>query len=535
LKKSIFLFIAFVIISGPFDGFSTEGETGHQNRGRVSRFFSGVKERGTVIIRRMTGRSSKTSRSNADTQSDTPSIARMDSTSSIASQSSSRAFSDPLSANNQTTLTGPTQATTLVTKSASPVTPDLNTGLTQQSSSFSFQGVAASIAPASSNTAADQSATASGIAVHTSDSTSAEVVHAGRSTQPTTERTSEGAPPSIDAGESVRGEREEDDFDLEHLFNVAGKLIKSARLGDRIVDGFESFSGTILSVWKNNKTQEILGLHDSVTAVESFSERMGHEFVGRILGRDGPSKSLLAIVGPQGFATGIRYAIRKASIPGLQKLEDKIGDIAEAGLEKLSGTRLNYKARSIIDAAYLADTTAKAFYQTYAPIISTLTKDEQNDLICYAVDTAMFAVDRMILENPKATITPQILMKTIGTEFLDLDAKMPRFGMLIRRAKMAIFQSSGLDAKEARALLTSTPVQVGTTLFAPINDPRDERNLIVKAFWRGVLHQDEPIAMPKGFRNAYRVADANYAQSLGIALPPELIPQPIAIAAAPAA
>lgn len=534
MKKSIFLFIAFVIISSPFDGFSREGDTGHQNRGRVSRFFSGAKERGAAIIRRMTGRSSKASGSNTDTQSDTSSITRMDSASSVGSQSSLRTFSDPLSTNNQRTLTGPAQ-TAAVVPAISTGTPDLNTGLTQQSSSFSFQGVSATVTPAASITGTDQGTTATGITVHTNDSTSTDTARGGRSTQPTTERASEGAPPSIDAGESVRGDRDEDDIDLERIFNVAGKLIKFARLGNRIVDGFESFAGKALSLWRNDKTQEVLGLHDSVTAVESFSERMGHEFVGRILGRDGPSKSLLAIVGPQGFATGIRYAIRKASIPGLQKLEDKIGDIAEAGLEKLSRTRLNYKARSIIDAAYIADTTAKAFYQTYAPIISTLTKDEQNDLICYAVDTAMFAVDRMILENPKAVITPQVLMKTIGTEFLDLDAKMPRFGMLIRRAKMAIFHSSGLDAREARALLTSTPVQVGTTLFAPINDPRDERNLIVKAFWRGVLHQDEPIAMPKGFRNAYRVADANYAQSLGIALPPDLIPQPIAITAAPAA
>jgi hypothetical protein len=524
MKRGIVLFIMLILALGAFDGVCSEAESNHQNRGRVARFFSGVRDRGAALIRRIRGRSSSVKITT--TQNDTT-ISRTSSTSTVSTTVTTKSSEiAPLIKSAQITP----QVTALVANPAASLTTGLTAGLTPSNSTFNFESVSATIPSSTSSSTSDQSTSTPSISVNTHESTSTDSARGGRNTQPTTERATEGAPPVIDAGESVWGEREEDDVDLEGVLNAAGKLMKVAHLGQSTVDSFESVCGKVLSVWKDENVQGALATKDSVTTIECFEERMGQEFVGRILGKDGPSKSLLGIIGPQGISEAVRFAVGRAPIPGLQKFADKAGDFVEDTVEGFTNTDLQYgKTRSIMEAAYISKATATAFQKTYAPILETLTPDEQNDLVRYAVDTAMFSIDRMILENPKATITPHMVMRSIGTEFLDLDAKMPRFGMLIRRAKMALFKSSGLEAQEARALLTSTPVHVGDQSFNPVNDPHDDRSLVVKAFWRGVLYQDAPVDLSPRFKDAHRVGDGTYASTLGI--PKDLIPAPIATAA----
>lgn len=521
MKKGIILSITLLLTVISSEGIAEEGIALAQNRGRVARFVSGVRERGAALVRRIRGRSSTLSK--MDTRSDTSSITTASSVSNLSSGSlQSLPDIQSLATSSPSTGTGMGQPATVVT-TTSTATTDFNASFSAASSSF--QGVAATLATTTTPTSSGQEA-AQAITVATTQSTAADTISSGRSTQPTTERVTEGAPPTIDAGDAVWGEREDDDVDLEGILNTAGKLMKIAHLGKNTINSFESFCGKVLSVWKDSRVQAVLSTKDSVTALESFEERMGKEFVGRILGTDGPAKSLLGIIGPEGISEAVRFAIGRVPVPGLRKFADKAGDFVEDQVERVVNADLQYgKTRSIMEAAYISKATATAFYKVYGPILSTLTKDEQNDLIRYAVDTAMFSIDRMILEDPKATITPHMVMRTIGTEFLDLDAKMPRFGMLIRRIKMFLFQSSGLDAYEARALLTSTPLQVGSSFFNPVYNPHDDRSLIVKAFWRGVLYQDAPVIAPERFRGAYRSIDGAYAEQLGI--PSHLLPPPI--------
>ena len=344
----------------------------------------------------------------------------------------------------------------------------------------------------------------------------------GRSTTaPNTSSDSTGQAPSAEPGDAVWFDEKEEEIDLEGVLTAAAKLMRLAHLGKDVIEGFEHVSGGVLKVLKNDKVRDLLGLDEPISLYKSFEDQMGEELIGRILGKDGPSKSLLRIIGPQGISEAIKFGFNKVPLPGMGKVGNFIGNFVETGMDYLTGIKLKYgTARSVVDAAYLSKTVATHFNRIYGPILETLNPQERADLITSAVTTAMFYIDRTVLEDPAAVITPQSVIRAIGTEFLDLDARMPRLGLLVRKMKGILFKKSGLDAYEMRALLTSTPVRIGdhSTLFSPLNDPKDPRRLIVKLMWRGVAHEDSPVTVPERFKDAHRVGTFSYGRSIGLDL-----------------
>jgi hypothetical protein len=194
------------------------------------------------------------------------------------------------------------------------------------------------------------------------------------------------------------------------------------------------------------------------------------------------------------------------------------------GMHHLMKIQLPYgTAYSVVQAAYLSKTVAASFHQVYAPILEKLTPEEQQDLITHAVNTAMFHVDQTVLRGEEGvTITHQSVMRSIGTEFMDLDARMPRVGLLVRKFKSIFVEKSGLSIHEARALLTSTSVRIGESSYRPIkqDDPRRLMNkvLVEKLLWRGVIKRG-PVSIPNRFKEFSREGDLGYGRLMGFVPP----------------
>jgi hypothetical protein len=345
----------------------------------------------------------------------------------------------------------------------------------------------------------------------------------GRNTTQSTEKAAEGLTPPPEAGESLwPDEEKKEEISLEILLKATGKLMAVAGLDKHVLERFELFSSMGLKALGGFK--KLLALNEPVSSSKSFEEQMGEKLLGRILGTQGPAPSLLAIVGPDTVGTGIKFGIGAIPLPGMQIVGNIAGNVVTRGMNHLMQIQLPYgTAYSIVQAAYLSKTVAASFHQVYAPILKKLTLEEQQDLITHAVNTAMYHVDQTVLRGEEGvSITSQSVMRSIGTEFMDLDARMPRGGLLWRKMKSVFIEQSGLKTYEARALLTSTSVRIGESDYRPIkqDDPRRLMNkvLVEKLLWRGVIKRG-PVSMPKRFESLYRSGDIGYGRIMGF-IPP---------------
>lgn len=324
-------------------------------------------------------------------------------------------------------------------------------------------------------------------------------------------------------GESLKNPEVEEEVDWVTIFDATGKLLRMTGVEKTLSEEMDAMAGRVSSLWKSEQIKSLVGVEDSLRHVHSFEQYMQDELIGRIMGRDGPVKSLAGLVVQDGLPAAVQFGIGHIPIPGASKVAEAVGDAFETGMEHLTGVHLKHgTAHSILEAAYLSNAVATSFNRVYAPILEELTPDERSDLMRHAVDTAMFYIDREVLENPNATINPADVMASIGREFLDLDARVPRFGILMRKMKRALFGKSGLDVEDSRFLLTSTPIRVGENplLHGPLEDPHDPRSPLVTLFWKGTMEKDAPIEAPKGMReglaNLSRVVTLEEAQRLGL-------------------
>jgi len=346
----------------------------------------------------------------------------------------------------------------------------------------------------------------------------------GRNTMKATETAREGETPAPEAGEAIWFEKEqEEEITLEVLLKATGKLMTVAGLGEHVLERFDLYSGMGLKFLSTFK--KLLAFNEPISSSKSFEDQMGEKLVNRILGTEGPAPSLLAILGPEAVGMGVKFGVGAIPIPGMQIAGNIAGNMVAKGMSHLMKVQLPYgTAYSVVQAAYLSKTVATSFHQVYAPILEKLTLQEQQDLITHAVNTAMFHVDQTVLRGEEGvTITPQTVMRSIGTEFMNLDARMPRAGLLVRKFKSLFVEQSGLKTYEARALLTSTPVRIGENSYRPIkqDDPRRLFNevLVERLLWRGVIKR-KPISIPNRFKDFSRAGDLGYGRLMGL-VPPE--------------